>query len=168
MTSKVAPIPKWCLVPLLVPLLAYLIIAYPCLAVGEAYMVGREKFKDWKEKKYVRALRNRKRALTLPLPQTSYSRRKAQRTYDQSQSRFLSRLSCEIRLIIYEYVLAPPGVLHVAAVSRRLRGIRCYEPDPTRPAGDHRCWESVHPRLWISLGLLYTCRQMSVRVYGQN
>ncbi|KAJ5818321.1 hypothetical protein N7474_003912 [Penicillium riverlandense] len=31
-----------------------------------------------------------------------------------------------------EYVLAPPGdqVLHVAAISGRLCGIRCYETDP--------------------------------------
>ncbi|KAJ5808859.1 hypothetical protein N7474_010128 [Penicillium riverlandense] len=163
--QSIIPLPLWILVPLG-------IVVIPILPFLSAYSKSKKKFEDWKKKDPpVRPLRrNRKRALTLPLPKASYSGRKAQRTYDQSQSLFLNRLSSDIRLIIYEYVLAPPGdqVLHVAAISGRLYGIRCYETDPTRPAWKHKCWESSdliqdHPRYPKSskfLSLLYSCRQI--------
>lgn len=166
MTSKAAPIPKWILLP-------FLIIAIPSLPFVYAYLAARNGLVVRKERESpVRPLRrNRKRALTLPLPESSsFFGRKAQRTYDQLQSRFLTRLSYDIRLMIYEYVLAPDDqLLHVAAIPGRLCGIRCYETDPTRPVGEHRCWWTstiarVHPR-GIPLALLYSCRQMSVTVY---
>ncbi|KAJ5152699.1 uncharacterized protein N7482_009177 [Penicillium canariense] len=162
--SPAVPQPSlWILVP-------FAIIILPALPFAITYSVCRGMIRKLKAMEApVRPLhRQRKRALTLPLPETSPGR-KAQRTYDQSQSLFLDRLPFEIRHKIYEAILAPPDnrILHVAAISGRLCGIRCHETDPTRSTWCHQCWDPPKKAQRSSkydrspgLGLLCSCRQI--------
>lgn len=68
-------------------------------------------------------LRQRKRALTIPLPEEA----QRQQTADQSQSAFFANLPLEIRLIIYQEVLSgQEDVVHVIKKPKKLLGlIRC-------------------------------------------
>ncbi|KAJ5263469.1 hypothetical protein N7478_011074 [Penicillium angulare] len=86
-------------------------------------------FQYWRERRPVHPLsRSRKRALTLPLPETSYRGWRPKKTHNQAQSLFLQKLPYDIRRQIYEYVLAPPEVLHVLATrSSRLASVRYSE-----------------------------------------
>lgn len=146
---------------------AFYIINGPCIA-----------YRKHKKKKPIRPLpRDRKRALTLPLPESSspwYRKGWRQKTFDQSQSPFF-RLPRELRQIIYHQVIVPPegADLHVAITSYRLCGIPCGESNSPHRGWQHNCWEpvdrsgcsmkQVDPALSRSsgiLGLLRSCRKM--------
>ncbi len=86
-----------------------------------------------KRRKDIPPLPRRKRALTLPLPLPSSPaclRRKGkeeQRTEDQLQSLFLTRLPLEIRELIYKYTLANSTHIHIfRQVDRRLGHCNCH------------------------------------------
>ena len=121
-----------------------------------------EAFRKWKRRPRPPLPPQRKRCLTIPLPDEARRGFRKQRTCDQSQSSFLSRLPLEVRLKIYEYVLAAPGILHVVHVAQsgHLRSVRCDEPG-TKRSMTHACslpdFVSDHVGY---LNILYTCRQM--------
>jgi hypothetical protein len=133
--------------------------------------------------------RNRKRALTNPLPalesinSMSYSiRRSRQRTDDQAMSSFLTKLPFEIRQIIYEEVLADGGdgsVVHILRKHGRLGHWRCRIQDGLElcDSKGRRCvegWLSYKAKVWHAdkagrldlitddglVPLLRTCRLM--------
>lgn len=132
----------------------------------------------------------RERTLTLPLPpnNTDWVRNsRQQRTCDQQQSAFFTRLPQEIRYMIYQEVLAPSGhpELHIASADQRLLSRRCVNEDPIVPGLEHSCWgrcykqdgttaRSGNPKEYepedrssypIRLGLLRSCRQVYVRIF---
>lgn len=110
----------------------------------------------------------RTRALTLPLYEEAYPDG-AQRTYDQQQSPFFRKLPYEVRMMIYELVLAPSDrVLHITTSPKRLCSFRCYSKHPELPTQKHNC-RSVRDRTCADpahfgrqnyLGLLSSCRHM--------
>jgi hypothetical protein len=155
-----------------------LIVYYP--VVGAFYIINGPSiaYRKHKKKKPIRTLpRDRKRALTLPLPESSspwYRKGRSQKTFDQSQSLFF-RLPLELREIIYHQVVMPSdgADLHVAITGYRLCGIPCSESDSSHRGWQHNCWEPVdrsgrsieHPDPILSrstgiLGLLQSCRKM--------
>lgn len=150
------------------------------LAIFEAiycpFATAHMAFEYWRERRPIRPLsRTRKRALTLPLPESSRRGRKRQRTHDQSQSLFLHRLPYDIRRQIYEYVLAPPEALNIVDThSGRLGSVRCFASCPEKHLKRHVCTfkgrdhDQDNFRQPIYLSLLYLCRQMSVRVYKKE
>ena len=89
--------------------------------------------------------RRRSRALTLPLQGNT-----RQRTLEQAQSDFISRLPLELRRRVYEYALGGDDT-YLRSFRGTLMGIR--------PRSHHR--NTKH--LWYPcLSLLLTCRQMHV------
>lgn len=159
MTSK-TPLPWFILLPLAI----FEAIYWP-------FATTHNKYKDCREYRPIRPLsRTRKRALTLPLPESSCRGRKPQQTHSQSQSLFLHLLSYDIRRQIYEYVLAPPEVLRVVdTYSGRLGSVRCFASRPGDQRRRHLCTYKGYDhdqdnfRQPIYLSLLYLCRQTSVR-----
>lgn len=114
---------------------------------------------------------SRPRALTLPLPPPTKSKQAnqpPQTTADQSQSLLLSKLSLEIRRLIYEEVLGYK-VVHILSLYKRMAHVRCNDAKNSLPYR-HRCFPGpvmVTGRSvdWVSrsgglLGLLKTCRQV--------
>lgn len=104
----------------------------------------------------------RRRSLTIPLPDEAPRGFKKQRTHDQSQSLFLSRLPLDIRLQIYECLLAVPGILHVMHLPQpgHLYSVQCDEPD-TKQSMTHACAQPGFVSNKVGyLNILYTCRQV--------
>lgn len=126
MTSKI-PLPWFILLPLVI-----------LDAIYRPFVNAHESFKHWRKYRPIRPLpRTRKRALTLPLPESSRRGRKPQKTHNQSQSLFLHRLPYDIRRQIYEYVLAPPEFLHIVdTYSGRLGSIRCFSSCAEKTTND--------------------------------
>lgn len=168
MTSRI-PIPRWLIIA---GIPVYLIYYVGCFLP----LKGADKVREWTEteRPFAHLRHNRKRALTLPLPEQKSNSlgHRAQQTFDQKQSPFLARLPLEIRHMIYEYILGPPDqVLHVVRKRRGISGIQCHYTSPARPFRDHGCWNLVghgpnyepgpnddwHARY---LNLLRSCRQM--------
>lgn len=170
MTSRI-PLPGWYII-------LGLIVYYP--VIGAFYIINGPSiaYRKHKEKKPIRPLpRDRKRALTLPLPESSspwYRKGWRQKTFDQTQSPFF-RLPRELREIIYHQVIVPSNRadLHVAITGYRLCGIRCDESDSPYRGWRHNCWEPVDrsgrsikhfdrnlSRSSGILGLLQSCRKM--------
>lgn len=90
-----------------------------------------DRFQKWR--KDIPPLPRRKRALTLPLPlppSPAYLRKTGkgkQRTEDQLQSLFLTRLPLEIRELIYKYTLCNSTHIHIfRRVDRRLGHCNCH------------------------------------------
>ena len=125
----------------------------------------------------------RRRALTLP--SSSPGARKSSTNipiYEQEQSAFFTKLPLEIRLLIYQEVLAPKDhpMLHVASGHKRLFSCRCSNTDPHRPGWCHKCWglmvkldgtiglcpfgESIYPHP-VRIQMLRSCRRMYVRIH---
>ncbi|KAL2841303.1 hypothetical protein BJX68DRAFT_245629 [Aspergillus pseudodeflectus] len=102
----------------------------------------------------------------------------------QKKSRLFTQLAPEIRLRIYEEVLAPEGneVLHLASTHRRVFGIRCSNTDKRNIRGwQHACWPNMiayqdgtvqrEPKQGGRLpgtitGLLRSCRQVYSEAIG--
>lgn len=155
-----------------------LIVYFPVM--GAFYIIDGPSaaYRKYKEKKPIRPLpRDRKRSLTLPLPESSspwYRKGYRQKTFDQSQSPFF-RLPRELREMIYHQVIVPSdgADLHVAVTGYRLCGIPCGESDSSYRGWQHNCWEPVdrsgrsikhsnsnHSCSNGSFGLLRSCRIM--------
>ncbi|OCK80181.1 hypothetical protein K432DRAFT_353504 [Lepidopterella palustris CBS 459.81] len=106
----------------------------------------------------------RERSLTLPLPPSSPSFQVKQRTCNQSQSALLSKMSTELRLLIWEFAIADE-VVHIVQQRKRLCNTVCTE-SPDSVDGFHRClgYVSGYGDIWLQqpgaklLSLLKTCR----------
>lgn len=141
--------------------------------------------------------KTRKRALTHPLPPMESRsmpfnlRRSRQRTHEQAQSPFLTKLPIEIREMIYEEILGGGDrrLVHVLRKDRRLGHWRCRLQDGEEVCDeqDRRCvegWLSYKSKVWHLdrngmldlvtdgglLPLLLTCRAMyvSTQISSQN
>ncbi|KAI5360380.1 hypothetical protein Slin15195_G083040 [Septoria linicola] len=68
----------------------------------------------------------------------------------QSQSHFVSTIPAELRLMIWEYALAPDSerdVLHIDLGDGNLKQVRCYESVDHNMLGfRHQCWHTVWTR----------------------
>lgn len=167
------PMPWWCQ---LIICIAAPPIKVAIYMIEGSYLV----YKKHTQKKPVRPLpRDRKRALTLPLPESSspWYRKDStrhQKTFDQSQSSFF-RLPLELREIIYRQVIVPSNGsdLHVGIMAHRLCGIPCNEMESSLSGWRHNCWEPTdrigrsvkhfkppHSRPRGFFGLLQSCRKM--------
>ena len=87
----------------------------------------------------------RKRAVTIPLPAAPPGRQ-IQRTSDQAQSFFFSKLPFELRQQIYREVLnlkEEKEIVHISSVKERLYHVRCKQSEAHRPnlvGWQHECW----------------------------
>lgn len=157
-----------------------LMIIYPLVGLFSLFDLIFEKKQKRKEEKPIRPLpRQRKRALTLPLSESSlrwhHMGPRRQKTFDQSQSPFF-RLPQELRDMIYQLVIVPSdgADLHVAITAYRLYSFPCGESDYSVPGRGHKCWKPTDntgrpenprnaPGVSSSrmLGILQSCRKMS-------
>lgn len=95
---------------------------------------------------------------------------------DQGQSPLFTKLSAELRVEVYRWVLSSGGaLLHLARAHQKLTHIRCFDdgPDSSKRPWRHECWGfsyrdgsfHMHPHNNIPpdrdlLALLKTCREM--------
>lgn len=119
--------------------------------------------------------KNRKRALTIPLPAVKSTSGLARRQWTSTQAHcgFLQMLPYDVRRIIYELLLAD-DVLHIIRLRKELSHIRC----PTSNRGTSTCWGKStvdghflngieHRHLGIALlDLPRTCRRIYTETIG--
>ncbi|KAJ6023562.1 uncharacterized protein N7446_013927 [Penicillium canescens] len=83
-----------------------------------------------------------RRVLTLPSSPSAATQSNTENPiYHQEQSQFFANIPLEIRLLVYQEVLAPSDypILHVASGDGRLLSRRCFENDPRHPSWCHKC-----------------------------
>ncbi|KAL4923345.1 uncharacterized protein BDV17DRAFT_244867 [Aspergillus undulatus] len=96
--------------------------------------------KEW-ESDPLKPLPKHRKSLSMPL--TGLKSKIPLLNRQQKKSKLFTHLSADMRLLTYEYVLAPPDnrVLHVASTHKRLCSVRCTNADPRNIRGwQHTCW----------------------------
>ncbi|OCL03295.1 hypothetical protein AOQ84DRAFT_356975 [Glonium stellatum] len=105
----------------------------------------------------------RSRSLTLPLPPSSITPGTKQRTLAQTKSTLITKLSTEIRLIIWEYALTDKMV-HITQERKKLLNKPCIDTSDTVERHLDCCCASAYGDIWSEqnsaklLPLLRTCR----------
>lgn len=141
------------------------IVLYPVLIAVHIMKASSSAYRKLKSKK----LRVRRRALTLPLPDSLspwYPNRRRQKTFDQSQS-LLFRLPMELRRKIYHQVIMPSDGAdpYVAITDNRTSPRWPWQTKYWEPfdwSGDSiQYFDLSCPRSKGVLGLLRSCRKMS-------
>ena len=109
----------------------------------------------------------RPRALTLPLPPSSSASTIKQRTLPQNKSDIITKLSIEIRLIIWEYAITD-NVVHIIQERKKLLNKPCINTSDTAERHWDCCCVSGYGDIWSEqrsaklLPLLRTCRLVYV------
>lgn len=105
----------------------------------------------------------RPRALTLPLPPSSSASTIKQRTLPQNKSDIITKLSTEIRLIIWEYAITD-NIVHIIQERKKLLNKPCINTSDTAERHCDCCYASGYGDIWSEqrgaklLPLLRTCR----------
>ena len=109
----------------------------------------------------------RPRALTLPLPPSSSASTIKQRTLPQNKSDIITKLSTEIRLIIWEYAITD-NMVHIIQERKKLLNKPCINTSDTAERHCDCCYASGYGDIWSEqrgaklLPLLRTCRLVYV------